>query len=133
MTGGLTPKNIDYITGKAPGSEGLFYDAMLDKGRVSGMLRSIPVYAVMADNLGERGALYMALLLLQQKAKKSNDSIIKVSDDHPLVAPIGGASMLNTSILVITTAVISGALAIANHNLFHNTFHRIIEQYFHKK
>ena len=33
MTGGLTPKNIDYITGKAPNSEGLFQHAMLDKVR----------------------------------------------------------------------------------------------------
>jgi hypothetical protein len=31
LTGGLTPKNIDYITGKRAGTEGLFMGALLDK------------------------------------------------------------------------------------------------------
>lgn len=52
LTGGLTPKNIDLI--KDP--NGPFLHAMLDKGRVSGMLCSIPVFAVLVENLGERGA-----------------------------------------------------------------------------
>ena len=30
------------------------------KGRVQGMLRSVPIYAVMVEDLGERGAHYMA-------------------------------------------------------------------------
>lgn len=34
LTGGLTPKNIGYIKGTEPGSEGLFMTALLDKVRV---------------------------------------------------------------------------------------------------
>jgi hypothetical protein len=37
------------------------------QGRVSGMLHNIPVYAVMVEDLGERGALYTALRLLQEE------------------------------------------------------------------
>ena len=55
LTGGLTPKNIDYIRSPA------FMEALLDKGRVSGMLNTIPVIAVLVENLGERGAQYFAL------------------------------------------------------------------------
>lgn len=33
LTGGLTPKNIDYIRGTKPGTEGLFMGALLDKVR----------------------------------------------------------------------------------------------------
>jgi len=55
LTGGLTPKNLKWI--KSPA----FMEALLDKGRVSGMLSSIPIYAVLVENLGERGAQYFAL------------------------------------------------------------------------
>lgn len=34
LTGGLTPKNIDYITGRKRGAEGLFMGALLDKVRL---------------------------------------------------------------------------------------------------
>lgn len=62
LTGGLTPKNIDLI--KDP--EGLFMKAFMDKGRVSGMLKSVPVYAVLVEDLGERGAKFIASKLLSQ-------------------------------------------------------------------
>ena len=52
LTGGLTPKNIELIADP----NGPFMPALLDKGRVSGMLSNIPVFAVLVDNLGERGA-----------------------------------------------------------------------------
>merc|ERR1711871_117788 len=52
LTGGLTPKNLDLIAEE----NGPFMQAMLDKGRVSGMLDGVPVYAVLAEDLGERGA-----------------------------------------------------------------------------
>ena len=62
LTGGLTPRNIDLIRGR----DGPFMTALLDKGRVSGMLCSIPIYAVLADNLGERGAHLMSFKLMQK-------------------------------------------------------------------
>ena len=52
VTGGLTPKNIKYI-------EGLHTDFMmsyLNKGRVSPLLEHIPVFAVLVEDLGVRGA-----------------------------------------------------------------------------
>ncbi len=66
LTGGLTPRNIDLIRGR----DGPFMTALLDKGRVSGMLCSIPIYAVLADNLGERGAHYMSFKLMQKVVKE---------------------------------------------------------------
>lgn len=56
LCGGLTPKNIDLL--KGPNS--LFLDAYNDKGRVSHMLTTIPLFAVMVEDLGERGALLVA-------------------------------------------------------------------------
>lgn len=61
LTGGLTPKNIDQL--KDP--QGPFMRAFRDKGRVSGMLNSVPVYAVLVEDLGERGAKFIATKLLR--------------------------------------------------------------------
>jgi glucokinase len=52
VTGGLTPKNIKYI-------EGLQSDFMmsyLNKGRVAPLLEHVPLFAVMVEDLGVRGA-----------------------------------------------------------------------------
>lgn len=38
------------------------------------MLHSVPVYAVMVEDLGERGAKYMALSLLQTDLRTTNPS-----------------------------------------------------------
>ena len=54
LTGGLTPKNIELI--KSP----QFKEALLDKGRLSNALLSIPIYAILVDDVGERGAHYIA-------------------------------------------------------------------------
>lgn len=52
LTGGLTPKNIKLISDP----KGPFLVSMRDKGRLSSAVDDIPVYAVMVENLGERGA-----------------------------------------------------------------------------
>ena len=52
VTGGLTPKNIKWIEGK----DSCFLKAYLDKGRVSPILDNIPLFAVMVEDLGVRGA-----------------------------------------------------------------------------
>ena len=57
ITGGLTPKNIDRIAGK----DSLFMAAFRDKGRVSPFLSKIPLYAVLVEDLGERGAQWVAI------------------------------------------------------------------------
>jgi len=66
LAGGLTPKNIDAIKYK----NGPFMEAFMDKGRVAGMLAGIPVYAVMAEDIGERGAHLVAYKDLQAIVNK---------------------------------------------------------------
>lgn len=73
LTGGLTPKNIDLI--KDP--EGPFMSALFDKGRVKSILYSIPIFAVIVEDIGERGSHYVAYkeyckeVVAQAKKKKS--------------------------------------------------------------
>ena len=67
LAGGLTPKNINAIKYKS----GFFMDAFMDKGRVAGMLTDIPVYAVMAEDIGERGAHLVAYKELQAIASNN--------------------------------------------------------------
>ena len=52
VTGGLTPKNIDMIKGK----DSPFMKAYLDKGRLNPLLDTVPLFAVMTEDIGLRGA-----------------------------------------------------------------------------
>lgn len=52
VTGGLTPKNIGMIKGE--GSP--FMKAYLDKGRLNPLLDTVPLFAVMTEDIGLRGA-----------------------------------------------------------------------------
>lgn len=83
LTGGLTPKNIDLIRS----SDGPFMSAFLDKGRVSGMLCSIPVFAVMVEDLGERGAHYMGFKLMQE-LKKKEIATLKETESQSSSSPL---------------------------------------------
>eukprot|EP00667_Euglena_gracilis_P008522 EG_transcript_8623 len=62
LTGGLTPKNLDRI--RDP--EGGFLKAYYDKGRVSPLLQDVPLYAVLVEDLGERGAHWKAVAMLRE-------------------------------------------------------------------
>jgi hypothetical protein len=55
ITGGLTAKNMDLI------QSDIFMDALVDKGRLSDLVKSIPIYAVTTEDLGERGAHRVAI------------------------------------------------------------------------
>lgn len=57
VSGGLTPKNIKFITGQ----DSPFMKAYKDKGRLSTLLESIPLFAVLVEDLGLRGARVCAL------------------------------------------------------------------------
>lgn len=61
LTGGLTPKNLSLLSDP----KGPFLAALRDKGRVSGLLEEVPVFAVKAEDLGERGAHLVAFKCLQ--------------------------------------------------------------------
>ncbi|KAJ0402855.1 hypothetical protein ATCC90586_004542 [Pythium insidiosum] len=71
ITGGLAPKNLDYFTKRT-----IFTDAMFDKGRVSPAIKACPVYLVLTEDIGERGAHYYAYELLKSvTAPAKNGSI----------------------------------------------------------
>mmetsp|Transcript_26387 Transcript_26387/g.26638 ORF Transcript_26387/g.26638 Transcript_26387/m.26638 type:complete len:408 (+) Transcript_26387:97-1320(+) len=57
LAGGLTPKNLELLKGR----DGPFMRALRDKGRVSGFLADIPIYAVLKEDLGVRGAHWVAV------------------------------------------------------------------------
>lgn len=75
LTGGLTPKFIDEI--KDP--NGLFMKALIDKGRLSFMVKKIPIYAVLVEDLGERGAYRQAYLDYIGYSKKSSGDSLSTS------------------------------------------------------
>jgi glucokinase len=59
VTGGLTPKNIQFIVGQ----DSPFMKAYHDKGRVKPVLENVPIFAVMKEDLGVRGAYKCAQLV----------------------------------------------------------------------
>lgn len=52
VSGGLTGKNIGLIQGK----DSPFMKAYLDKGRLNPLLETVPIFAVMTEDIGLRGA-----------------------------------------------------------------------------
>lgn len=56
VTGGLTPKNMEFIQGQ----DSPFMKAYMDKGRVKPVLDNVPLFAVKVEDLGVRGALKSA-------------------------------------------------------------------------
>jgi glucokinase len=70
VTGGLTPKNIDYIEGE----KSHFMQAYMNKGRVSPLLDKIPLYAVMTEDLGVRGVHKAAKTLYESRGRSSGQS-----------------------------------------------------------
>jgi glucokinase len=67
VTGGLTPKNINRIDNH--NSE--FMLAYRNKGRVSIILDRIPLFAVLVEDLGVRGAHKLALMQYQEFTQKA--------------------------------------------------------------
>jgi len=85
IAGGIAPKNIDYITEE--GSK--FMEAFYDKGRVSKVLRDVPVKVVLAEDIGQRGAQLVAMRMLMD-ARSSKTKKVKAMQssllDHAFVA-----------------------------------------------
>ena len=76
MTGGLTPKNLKYIQGP----DTPFMKSYLDRGRLSHLCLKTPVYAVIPEDLGVRGAQTCALrdLRIYEEKQKS----VRCSFEH---------------------------------------------------
>uniref|UniRef100_A0A7S1N5E5 Uncharacterized protein n=1 Tax=Eutreptiella gymnastica TaxID=73025 RepID=A0A7S1N5E5_9EUGL len=66
LTGGVTNKLLHRIT--PDGGGGGFLEAYHDKGRVSPLLRRIPLFVIKSDNCGEQGAHRRAVALLRSKS-----------------------------------------------------------------
>merc|ERR1712187_624160 len=60
IVGGIAAKNPSWVQCDT------FLDAYKDKGRLSSLVESVPIYLVTTEATGERGALYMALQLLHR-------------------------------------------------------------------
>ena len=61
ISGGLAAKNPSWVSSEA------FLNAYSDKGRLSPLVKSVPLYMVKVEDTGERGALYMAVRMLGEK------------------------------------------------------------------
>jgi hypothetical protein len=92
VTGGLTPKNIKFIDG--PTTE--FMISYLDKGRVSPILEQIPLYAVLVEDLGIRGA-----------HKKAHDTFQDNDNQHKRMVSVFEKRLMLA--LVAATAFAAGA------------------------
>lgn len=74
VTGGLTPKNIQYIEGQ----DSPFMKAYTDKGRVKPILEYVPAFAVLTEDLGVRGAYKCALMVRVVAAAIATVTVIVV-------------------------------------------------------
>lgn len=90
VTGGLTPKNIKYL-------EGLHSDFMisyLNKGRVTPLLEHVPLFAVLVEDLGVRGAHQAARMEYERYVSSTSPSQSgskgKIDSILPLAAVVGG-------------------------------------------
>ena len=60
LTGGITQKNIKLLSNASDTDDGHFMKAFEDKGRLSSVVADIPLFAVLVEDLGERGAHWCA-------------------------------------------------------------------------
>ena len=58
ISGGIAAKNPQWV------QSSVFMDAYKDKGRMSNLVMSVPLYLVTVEDTGERGALYYAVQML---------------------------------------------------------------------
>ena len=86
--------------------------AMLDKGRVSGMLDGVPVYAVLVEDLGERGAHRVAFsdYLHLNSAVDYHDSISPSSKSKPSSSGAIDSSAVLTAGVLLAMGVSLGYL-----------------------
>uniref|UniRef100_K3WIP5 Glucokinase n=1 Tax=Globisporangium ultimum (strain ATCC 200006 / CBS 805.95 / DAOM BR144) TaxID=431595 RepID=K3WIP5_GLOUD len=101
ITGGLAPKNLDYFTKKD-----IFLKAAFDKGRVSPAIQAVPVYLVLTEDLGERGAHYYAYQLLKayNKAHGLADTV-----KHSITEKFASNNQLALYTVIAAIGVLIGA------------------------
>ncbi len=95
MTGGLTPKNMQFIEGR----DSPFMKAYLDKGRVNQVLKHVPLFAVLVEDLGVRGALKNAQIEYQKYLEGVNPSARAVkSFNTDLWLPMAAATAAGVAV-----------------------------------
>ncbi|KAJ8598445.1 hypothetical protein CTAYLR_006873 [Chrysophaeum taylorii] len=139
VAGGIAGKNLERI--RAEGSA--FYKAYLDRGRVKTVLDRIPLRLVTVDDLGLRGAHYVAITILIEFAKNKKPALrLETSspDDYPEPddsdweakndasdakiqqslepARIDGSSSLETALLGVARAMVFCSVGISLTALF---------------
>ncbi len=96
--------------------------SLLDKGRVSGMLFNIPIYAVMVEDLGERGAEYMGLKLAEELAVSASSkksvaavatTVIPAAPTNSKAASQSNEQGSNLEWIAVGTALAAAALVLA--------------------
>lgn len=100
ITGGLAPKNLDYFTKKD-----IFLKNAFDKGRVSPAIKAVPVYLVLTEDLGERGAHYYAYQLLRSYTNSRGLSGVA----HSLQGKFASANHLALYAVIAAVGVFIGA------------------------
>lgn len=85
LTGGVTSKMKDWLSGSVTGHSS-FLEAFLDKGRVTPMLMRVPVYIVMGEDMGERGAMLKATRIFLEQRKERRPSVASKSIMAPKFA-----------------------------------------------
>jgi len=96
VTGGITPKNIEHIEGQ----DSEFMKAYRDKGRVSPLLETIPLFAVMVEDLGVRGAFKCCFMEYERLYKTDSST----SDSKSKTAP-SSSVLLAMIAAALTTGV----------------------------
>ena len=113
IAGGLTPKNLSLLQGE----DSLFMQAFRDKGRLSPLLRRVPVYAVLAEDIGQRGAHLVAFRLLihaqeELAAKAAREIVEFAATKHSMWAAKGSykRTLCIGKTEILTKDPISGAV-----------------------
>uniref|UniRef100_M4B382 Glucokinase n=1 Tax=Hyaloperonospora arabidopsidis (strain Emoy2) TaxID=559515 RepID=M4B382_HYAAE len=100
ITGGLAPKNLDYFTKKD-----IFLKACFNKGRVSPAIQAIPIYLVLTEDLGERGAHYYAYQLLESYNNSLLGNAIARERVHEKFATVNHIALYS---FIATLSVVTG-------------------------
>jgi len=112
VTGGLTPKNMHFIRG----SDSDFIGAYRNKGRVSPLLDKVPLFAVLTEDLGVRGAHKAAKTIYEHR--RSGGSGDQRNSRSVLLSAVG---LLQDNAAILTaTAAVSFAAGLFLHNLRHH-------------
>lgn len=121
IAGGIAPKNIELINKR----DSQFLTRFLDKGRMSSLMRDFPVHVVMKEDLGVRGAHFIAMRNAAEKLKRVEVNINQEQGDNHtwnsglMDNPVVFASLVSGTTAVMTAATVVGMLyALRKWNMF---------------